>query len=89
MPRSPGRTAPGAVYPFLGNDATLIVKVPRERAVELVDEGTAEPVTMGRRTMREWVGVPAVDDPTATELLWTALAREALAFAHDAGRPAR
>jgi hypothetical protein len=88
MFRSPGIRIGPTIVAFLGNDATLIVKVPRERAIELVDEGTAEPVTMGRRTMREWVGVPAVDDPSATERLWTALAREALAFVRDADRPA-
>jgi TfoX/Sxy family transcriptional regulator of competence genes len=74
---SPGLRVGGKVFAFLGFDGELIVKVPRERVRELVDAGTAEQVTMGKRTMREWVEVPARRDREATLALWGALAREA------------
>jgi hypothetical protein len=47
---------------FLGSDDRLIVKVPSERAVALIEQGEAAELSMGRRTMREWIEVPAGDD---------------------------
>lgn len=56
----------------------LVVKLPAERCAELVASG-AEPLSMGRRTMREWVTLgPERGDE------WIALAREALAFVRPA-----
>lgn len=49
-----------------------------DRATGLVATGTAAPVTMGKRTMREWVGIPAETSLEATRASWTGLAREAL-----------
>ncbi|HST39672.1 MAG TPA: hypothetical protein VLK58_09190 [Conexibacter sp.] len=55
----------------------LVVKLPAARCQELV-EGGAEPLRMGRRTMREWVtlGHDRRDE-------WLPLAREALAYVGD------
>lgn len=79
MFRSPGLRTNGAIVAFLGGDR-LIVKVPQDRAAELVDDGLAEPVTMGTRTMREWVAVPMAASPGETADRWTPLAREALTY---------
>jgi hypothetical protein len=51
----------------------LVVKLPPERCRELIDGG-AEPLRMGRRTMRAWV---SLGDDRQDE--WLPLAREALA----------
>ena len=52
----------------------LVVKLPAERCQELV-AGGAEPLSMGRRTMREWVTLGIEREPE-----WLPLAREALVF---------
>ncbi|GAA5207166.1 hypothetical protein [Microbacterium kyungheense] len=78
MFRSPGIRARGKIVAFLGHDDRLIVKLPRERAVALVAQGDAQEVTMGTRTMREWIAVPARSDRESTLARWTPLAQEAL-----------
>jgi hypothetical protein len=77
MFRSPGLRVRGKIFAFLGHRGGLIVKVPGDRIGELVAAGTGEQVVMGRRTMREWIEVPAGADRTATLALWRDLAREA------------
>ncbi|MFG1685276.1 hypothetical protein ACGFNP_34295 [Nonomuraea sp. NPDC049269] len=54
MFRNPGLRTGDKTFGFLGHDGELIVKVPR---IELgsMSTGNAEQVTMGKRTMREWV----------------------------------
>jgi hypothetical protein len=80
MFRSPGIRIGDKIVAFLGHDGRLIMKLPRARAVELVEAGTAELVTMGTRTMREWVELPAGEDAEATLATWLPLAREALQY---------
>lgn len=53
----------------------LVVKLPAARCEEIVRSGAGERLSMGRRTMREWV---TVGHERGDE--WMALAREALAF---------
>jgi hypothetical protein len=54
----------------------LVVKLPRERAQQLVAEGRGTLFDPGHgRVMREWVSVPAGDREK-----WVALAREARAY---------
>lgn len=77
MFRSPGLRVGGKIFAFLGHDGRLIVKLPRDRAGEFVDAGTAEKVVMGKRTMREWIAFPAQENDTATLALWHEVAREA------------
>ena len=62
MFRSPGLRVGGKIFAFLGTGGELIIKLPSDRVAELVDEGTAERVVMGTRTMREWVEVPPGSD---------------------------
>ncbi len=79
MFRSPGLRVHERIFAFLGHGPRLIVKLPRARALELVAAGDAAVVTMGSRTMREWVEVPLGDGPDAAAV-WRRLAREALEY---------
>ncbi|UWF77646.1 MULTISPECIES: TfoX/Sxy family protein [Microbacterium] len=85
MFRRPGIRADGKIVAFLGADDRMITKVPRERALELIAAGEASEVTMGKRTMREWISVPAAADRDGTLARWTPLVREALAYVTSLG----
>ena len=80
-----GYSPDGKVFAFLGHDGGLIVKLPEDRARLLVDEGTAERVTMGTRSMREWVAFPAQADEAATLALWQRMARQARTYVDSLG----
>ena len=80
MFRSPGLRAEGKILAFLGFDGELIVKLPRPRGQELLDAGAAAPVTMGTRTMKEWIELPAAQSPAQAYEAWLPLVREALVF---------
>ncbi|WP_430332597.1 hypothetical protein [Rhodococcus sp. ACT016] len=84
MFRSPGLRVFGKIFAFLGRDRRLIVKLPRPRAEEVVEAGSAREVTMGKRTMREWVGFPVDDDDLdGTLTTWRRAAREAHDYVAD------
>jgi len=72
--RNPGVRVDGKIAAMLVG-GRLVVKLPERRCAEVVGAGAAEPLSMGRRTMREWVAVGY-----EREREWLALAREALAF---------
>ncbi|WP_433604216.1 hypothetical protein [Prescottella agglutinans] len=81
MFRSPGLRVAGKIFAFLGRDHGLIVKLPRPRADEVVTAGVARKVTMGTRTMKEWVVFPVDDDDLdGTLTTWRRAAREAHDF---------
>lgn len=81
MFRSPGLRVAGKIFAFLGHDRRLIVKLPRPRALEVLGAGTAHEVTMGKRTMKEWVAFPVDDDDIDGTLnTWRQAAREAHDF---------
>lgn len=77
MLQNPGLRVDGQMFAFLGFDGDLIVKLPRERAEAAVADGAAEPVTMGQRTMREWVAFPYAADGAET---WPTVLAEAEAY---------
>lgn len=77
MFRSPGLRVGGKIFAFLGHDDRLIVKLPRPRALELIATGVAHEVTMGTRTMREWVSIPPHDGRDDEIEPWSGYAREA------------
>ena len=54
----------------------LIVKLPHQRVVDLIDDGDARPFAPAGRTFKEWASVPHRDEPT-----WSALLAEARAHA--------
>jgi len=80
MFRSPGLRTGTKILAFIGHRDRLIIKLPQARATALIAEDRAELVTMGTRTMREWVAIPAHADYDVTLANWTALAREALQY---------
>ncbi|MDH6281071.1 hypothetical protein [Prescottella agglutinans] len=81
MFRSPGLRVAGKIFAFLGHDRRLIVKLPRHRAEEVLQAGSAREVTMGKRTMKEWVAFPVDDDDLeGTLTTWRHAAREAHDF---------
>jgi hypothetical protein len=47
----------------------LVVKLPRERVTELVDDGTGEPFAPNGRVFREWVTIPEPDPHVWEQLL--------------------
>ena len=54
----------------------LVVKLPRERVVELIDDGTGEPFAPNGRVFREWATIPAPNPA-----VWEQLLAEARDFA--------
>jgi hypothetical protein len=54
----------------------LVVKLPRERVTELIDDGDGEPFAPAGKVFREWVSIPSVNRD-----LWATLLAEAVAFA--------
>lgn len=55
---SEGLKVNGKFFAFPGAEGRLILKLPQARATALVADGLAEPVQLGKRVMREWVGAP-------------------------------
>ncbi len=53
----------------------LIVKLPKDRVLALIDAGEGEAFAPNGRTFKEWVSIPSRDADH-----WRALAEEALAF---------
>lgn len=89
MFRSPGLRVRDKIFVFLGRKGQLIVKLPSDRAKELIAKGTAEEMVMGGRTMREWIAFPPQKDRAATLALWREAAREAHRYVSGASRPSR
>ena len=60
---SDGLKVNGKFFAFIGREGRLILKLPASQAADLVATGKAEPVTIGSRTTREWVGLPMPGTP--------------------------
>ena len=69
---SPG----GSLASYDDKAGCLVVKLPRERVTELVENGHGEPFAPAGKVFREWVLIPAVD-----RRLWQTLLGEAVEFA--------
>ncbi|TXR57312.1 TfoX/Sxy family protein [Quadrisphaera setariae] len=65
----------GRVVAFVDGDGALVVKLPPDRASDLVAEGTATRVRMGRSPAREWVAVPRAGAADELRPLWAELVR--------------
>lgn len=90
MFRSPGLRTGGKIFAFLGHDGELIVKLAQDQARRHVEAGRAEPVTMGKRTMREWIAFfPAPDGGTTTLALWRQVAHDAHEYVDALRRSSR
>lgn len=69
----------GKIVGFVGKGGRLIVKVPAERAADLVQRGLAERVRLGRNLAREWIGLPG------DSALWRDLLDESFAYVATTG----
>jgi hypothetical protein len=73
--RSDGLRIHGKIY-AIRNDHDLILKLPRDRVVHMIESGTGRPWGPGTgRIMREWIAIPE-----ARSSAWAALTGEARAF---------
>jgi hypothetical protein len=75
----------GKVFAFVGIAGELVVKVPSDRASELVADGVSTRVRIGRNPAREWIGVPAQADDDGDGVgvgnnLWRDLVDEAYRY---------
>ncbi|WZH37825.1 MAG: TfoX/Sxy family protein [Microbacterium enclense] len=64
------------VYAFVVHNGSLVVKLSEQRAGDLLAAGSAGPMIMRGRPLREWVEVPMDAGPAA----WEALIDEARVF---------
>ncbi|WGW12783.1 TfoX/Sxy family protein [Saxibacter everestensis] len=71
-----GLKADDKFFAFVSNTGRLVVKLSERDVQRLIEAGDAAPVTMGKRTMREWVSLPQPQDGDPAG--W----REALEAAH-------
>ena len=69
-------------YKFLASyddkDGCLVVKLPRQRVSELVENGDGDPFAPAGKVFREWVSIPTID-----RTLWHTLLAEAVDFARQ------
>jgi hypothetical protein len=61
-------------------DSGMVVKLPKERVRELIDEGVDRPFAPAGKVFSEWVAIPHRD-----RRRWRALLREGVAFVAPAG----
>ncbi len=66
----------GAFFASLDHrSGDLVVKLPKDRVSELVQNGTGKPFSPAGRTFKEWVSITEEDETT-----WSTLINEALRF---------
>ncbi len=64
-------TRRGQLRPLAG----LVVKLPKARVTDLIDDGVGEPFAPAGRVFSEWLSVPTVNRP-----IWLSLLREGIDF---------
>ena len=62
------------IFAFTRADESAALKLPEARIAELIVDGEMQHLTMGKRTMREWVVVPNIIAPDNMRLLLEAKA---------------
>jgi hypothetical protein len=62
-------TDEGKVFCFITRDGNLAIKLPVARIEGLIEDGSAVPLRMGQRTMREWAVVPEPESAASLRLL--------------------
>jgi len=62
------------IFAFTRPDESAALKLPEPRIADLVLDGEIRHLTMGKRTMREWVVVPNIAAPENLQLLRQAMA---------------
>ncbi len=68
-----GLSVDDSIFVFIDREGRLVAKLPEADARSRVAAGEAQPVTMGTRTMREWVSFAQPLDLDS----WVAVARDA------------
>jgi hypothetical protein len=76
---SEGLKLNGKFFAFVGRGGELIVKLPADRARQLIDAGDASRLEVGTRSMREWAAIPLPTGPDGIES-WRAITAEAFEF---------
>src|SRR6185437_2806618 len=77
------------IFAFTRPDESAALKLPEARIAGLVSNGEICHLTMGKRTMREWVVVPNIAAPGNLELLQEAMAYVASLPKEERRRPAK
>ena len=77
------------IFAFTRPDESAALKLPEARIAGLVSDGEIRHLTMGRRTMREWVVVPNIAAPGNLKLLHEAMAYVASLPKDDRRKPAK
>ncbi len=62
------------IFAFTRPDESAALKLPEARIAGLVSDGEIRHLTMGKRTMREWVVIPNIAAPGNLKLLHEAMA---------------
>ena len=69
----------GFVATVVRTSGNAVVKLPKERVAELIDEGIGRAFAPAGKVFREWVELPEVDEAT-----WESLLTESIAFVDGA-----
>ena len=77
------------VFAFTRPDESAALKLPPTRIAELLADGEVRHLTMGERTMREWVVIPNIAAPHNLKLLKEAMAYVASLPKTERRKPAK
>ena len=69
----------GFVATVARRTGNVVVKLPKARVAELIDQGVGLPFAPAGKVFREWVELPDVDEPT-----WERLLEESILFVDGA-----
>lgn len=76
-----GLSVDGSIFVFVNRHGRLVAKLPEAETRALIGTGLADVVTMGARTMREWVSFGREGGPEA----WRRTAADAHAYVSGLG----
>jgi hypothetical protein len=77
------------IFAFTRKDESAALKLPEARIAELIADGEIRHLTMGERTMREWVVIPNIAAPGNLSLLHEARAYVASLPKEERRKPAK
>ena len=77
------------IFAFTRKDESAAIKLPEDRIAELIADGEIRHLTMGERTMREWVVIPNIAAPGNLSLLHEARAYVASLPKEERRKPAK
>jgi hypothetical protein len=77
------------IFAFTRSDESAALKLPEDRIAGLVSDDEIRHLTMGKRTMREWVVIPNIAAPGNLKLLHEAMAYVASLPKDNRRKPAK